>query len=107
VTSPYHERADVGWREHWPEAFALAYLLLVAIALGLALRSLDKQEFDGLNNLFQVLLALPWAISPRGSDHVLSAYIDAGCGALNAALLLLFLRWVRRRRRVTSELQAE
>lgn len=86
------------WRTRWPEWVATVYLGLVVLALVVTLRSLDGDDFDGLNNLLQLPLALPWSITPRGTDHVQNAYIDAGFGALNAALLYLLLRRVRGRR---------
>ena len=103
MTSLHNQRSASGWRARWPEWVAVGYLVLVAIALVVVtLRSLDKDDFDGLNNLFQLPLALPWSITPRGTDHVQNAYIDAGFGALNATLLYLWLRRVRRRRSATG-----
>lgn len=99
VTHPSESRSIRRWRERWPEAVAIGYLLLVAFALVVTLRSLDRDEFDGLNNLLQIPLALPWWLIPRGTDHVQNAYIDAGFGALNAVLIYAALRWVQRRRR--------
>lgn len=54
------------------------------------------KNFDGLNNLFQIPFALPWfliPLAPRASG-VASAWIAAGMGILNAALIFV---WVRRR----------
>lgn len=95
----HDQRGLPGWRARWPEWVAVTYLALVGIALVFTLRSLAVDDFDGLNNLFQLPLALPWVIAPLGgTDHVQNAYIFAGFGALNAVLLYLWLRRVRRRR---------
>ncbi len=51
-----------------PTAAAGLYTLLVLVALALTLQSLSRDDFDGLNNVLQLPLALPWAILPV-SDH--------------------------------------
>jgi hypothetical protein len=51
-----------------PIAAAGLYTLLVLVALALTLQSLSRDDFDGLNNVLQLPLALPWAILPV-SDH--------------------------------------
>lgn len=75
------------------EQFACIYIFLVLLALLNTLRSLEAEEFDGLNNFLQVPLALPWFFLIRtGTDHRLNALIDAGLGFFNALLLYVFLR---------------
>jgi len=107
MTVPQEERLH-GWRARWPEWVAVGYLVAVVLALVVTLRALDGDDFDDfddLNNLFQLPLALPWSITPRGTDHVQNAYIDAGFGVLNAALLYLLLRRVRRRSATGSAIE--
>lgn len=47
-----------------PAIAAGAYSALVLVALFLTLQSLSENDFDGLNNILQLPLALPWAILP-------------------------------------------
>jgi hypothetical protein len=57
-----------------------------------------SKDFDGLNNLFQIPFALPWFLLPVVTrDHVLDAWITAGMGLLNAALI--YARLARHPRR--------
>ena len=74
----------------------MAYLVLVALALLGTLASLERDGFDGLNNLAQLVLGLPWTVTPRGANHATNAYIDAACGAFNALLLFLVVCRVER-----------
>jgi hypothetical protein len=54
---------------------------------------LETDDFDGLNNLFEIPFALPWFLLPIGGiwSHQIDAWIAAGMGWLNALLILLFL----------------
>jgi hypothetical protein len=79
----------------------------VAGTLLAALDSLSKSDFDGLNNIFQLPFALPWFLLPIGGiwSHEVDAWVAAGMGWLNAALLLLYLDvWLDRgaRRRASG-----
>ncbi len=52
------------------------------------LKSLRESDFDGLNNLLQMPFALPWFLLPVAtSDHEANAWVTAGMGMLNAALI--------------------
>ncbi|MCZ7525160.1 MAG: hypothetical protein M5U14_01450 [Acidimicrobiia bacterium] len=74
----------------------LLWLAATAGALLVTLSSLAQDDFDGLNNIFQLPLAFPWVLLPIGtSNHHLNAWIDAGLGVVNAVLLHF---WLRRRR---------
>ena len=55
----------------------------------MTLWSLSTQDFDGMNNLLQIPFALPWLLLPffHGTSSVAFAWIAAGCGAFNAALI--------------------
>ena len=72
----------------------------VALALAATLSSLRSSGYDGLNNMFQIPLALPWLFIPIGGSgsHEADAWIAAAMGWLNAVLILLFLPEYRRRR---------
>lgn len=78
-------------------AAVVAYVvwsLLVAAALLATLASLRTDDFDGLNNLLQLPLALPWLIVMPllpSSSHVVDAWTLAGFGWLNGLLLLWVL----------------
>lgn len=81
-------------REWVPIAVGLTYAAVVAVALRLTLASLATDDFDGLNNLAQLPLALPWVLIPIGGvlSHEGDAWVLAAFGWLNAALLYLYLR---------------
>jgi hypothetical protein len=71
----------------------------VAIALVTTLMSVDD-DFDGLNNLYQIPFALPWFLVPIGGiwSRETDAWIAAAMGWFNAALILIYLpAWQRRR----------
>jgi hypothetical protein len=72
------------------------YLVLVVAAVVATLVSLATEDFDGLNNLFQLPLAFPWVLLPVGVTPIIDAWVLGGMGALNAALLFF---WLRRRGR--------
>jgi hypothetical protein len=76
-----------------------AWDALVAYALTTALRTLSRDDFDGLNNLFQIPFALPWFLIPLGGlwSHATDAWIIAGYGWFNGVILLLFFEpWLSR-----------
>ena len=74
-------------------AAATVYASLVVAALVVTLRSLSKHGFDGLNNVLQVPLALPWwFVVPAPGSHTVDAWMTAGLGLLNALLLYVLLR---------------
>jgi hypothetical protein len=78
--------------------------LLVGGALVATLYSLRTEDFDGLNNLFQIPFALPWFLVPIGGiwSHETDAWIAAGMGWFNGLLILMFLpAWLERRREGT------
>lgn len=67
--------------------FLLVWMAAVLLALASTLRSLDD-DFDGLNNLLQLPLALPRSLLvPSSSDHATQAWVDAGWGTLNGVVL--------------------
>jgi hypothetical protein len=88
-----------------PVVSFLGWCAMVAGALIATLDSLRTSDFDGLNNILQLPLALPWCLLPlpgtAGWSHEADAWLLAGMGWLNGAILGL---WVRRRgqRTVTS-----
>ncbi len=62
-------------------------------ALVVTLRSLSKHGYDGLNNMLQVPLTLPWwFVVPARGSHTVDAWMTAGLGLLNAVLLYVLLR---------------
>jgi hypothetical protein len=74
------------------------WALAVVAALLVTLPSVrNGDNFDGLNNAFQIPLALPWFVLPiyTGSNFS-QAFVDAGWGVLNACVLTL---WLAKRRR--------
>lgn len=78
-----------------PLVAAAVYAALVLVALVVTLRSLSKDDFDGLNNMLQIPLALPWwVIVPAPVSHRADAFVTAGLGLLNSGLLYLLLRRV-------------
>lgn len=95
-------------RDRWPEVILTAWVGGVLVALLLTLDSLRQDDFDGLNNVLQLPFALPWILlAPMvglsvGNDHVLNAYVDAGVGLFNGALLYMGMRWFQRWERNTS-----
>jgi len=60
-----------------------------------ALRSLQRDDFDGLNYFFQIPFALPWLLIPIGGiwSHETDTWIVAGYGLLNAGIIY---RWIAR-----------
>lgn len=74
----------------------VAWAAGTAAALMFTLASLRKDDFDGLNNIYQLPLAFPWVILPVGTaNHELNAWVMAGMGLANAVVLHF---WLRRRR---------
>ena len=72
---------------------AIGYALAVLGALLSTLHSLSTQDYDGLNNILQIPLGLPWVILvPSFDDTRVDAFVFASLGWLNAALLYLLLR---------------
>lgn len=71
---------------------AVVWSAAVTAALVGTLSSLGTDEFDGLNNMAQIPLALPWFLVPIGGiwSHGADAWIVAGMGWVNALLLLLY-----------------
>lgn len=57
------------------------------------LNSVRTEDVDGLNFLYQVPLALPWAALPIGvwTTYTQYAWILAGCGLVNAVILRVLL----------------
>ncbi len=79
---------DYGKRQrHWPLRIAL--LGVNAVALIVTRQSLSTDEFDGLNNIWQILLGLPWTLIPMPSawSYLDVTWVHFAFGALNAALL--------------------
>lgn len=79
------------------------WTLAVIAALVSTLVSLDQDSFDGLNNFWQLPLALPWALIPVGlatDSHVIDAWLLAAMGLVNA--VLIYHRFARRRPALTG-----
>ncbi len=75
------------------------WAVLVVGALVTTLQSLRTDDFDGLNNMLQIPLALPWfLIVPSVGSHVADAWIVAGLGMVNAVLLYVLVSKAQRRR---------
>lgn len=79
-----------------PRRFALAaatvYAAFVVIALLVTLRSLSAEDFDGLNNMLQIPLALPWwIVVPAPWGHTADAWVTAVLGLMNAGFVYLLL----------------
>lgn len=70
-----------------------AWIVGTAIALVVTLASLSRDDFDGLNNLWQIPFALPWFLLPAFGSNAVQAWIAAAMGLLNA---LLIYRWLSR-----------
>lgn len=66
---------------------------MVGVALVVTLHSLRTEDFDGLNNLFQIPFALPWFLIPIGGiwSHETDAWVAAGMGWFNGLLILTLL----------------
>jgi hypothetical protein len=78
---------------------ALGWAVLVVGALVATLESLRTDDFDGLNNMLQIPLALPWFfVVPSVGSHVGDAWIVAGLGMVNAVLLFLLVSKAQERR---------
>lgn len=70
-----------------------AWEVLVGLALAATLDSLHSDEFDGLNNILQIPLALPWwFLVPYPGNHIADAWVAAGAGTFNAVLIYLAVR---------------
>lgn len=82
-------------QRRWYHWFVGCWIVGVAFALVVTLWSLEHQGFDGLNNMFQIPFALPWVLLPMwvGSSTVAFAWIAAGGGVFNGALIFM---WARR-----------
>lgn len=76
-------------------AAATLWVLLVTIGLVTTLQSLSDDGFDGLNNMLQVLFALPWwLVVPAPWSHTVDAWVTAGLGVVNAGLVFVLVsRW--------------
>jgi hypothetical protein len=83
-------------RTSWPSGRRTAVLIAscwvvgTLVALITTLQSLSTDDFDGLNNMLQIPFALPWFLIPipaLTNNHVVDAWITAGMGLLNAALI--------------------
>ena len=86
-----------GGRLHLVLAFGWAVLVVGALAA--TLQSLGTDDFDGLNNMLQIPLALPWfLVVPSVGNNVADAWIVAGLGLLNAVLLFLLVSKGRKRK---------
>jgi hypothetical protein len=75
-------------------AFLVGWSFLVAGALVLTLRSLSRTDFDGLNNFWQIPLALPWFLLPIGvltRSHHTDAWIAAGMGLVNGVIIAAWI----------------
>ncbi len=65
-------------------------------ALVVTLASLRSSDFDGLNNILQLPLAIPWVLLPTGiwTSNYQDAWVVASEGLLNAGFLHV---WLHRR----------
>jgi len=76
--------------------FAALWALGALVAFLVTLPAVHPgEDFDGLNNLWQIPFALPWFLLPYAAvtnNHVVDAWIDFAMGLLNAGLLYWFLR---------------
>ena len=82
-----------------PVVVALVWTALVVGALVSTLQSLRTEDFDGLNNLLQIPLALPWfLIMPAVGSNVVDAWVVAGLGMVNGAFLVILVTLAQRRR---------
>ncbi|MGH9267932.1 MAG: hypothetical protein ACRD0D_07120 [Acidimicrobiales bacterium] len=82
-----------------PLAVAGVYAALVVIALAVTWRSVSSEDFDGLNNILQIPLALPWwIVVPAPASHKADAVLTAGLGLVNAGLIYVVLRRYLRRK---------
>ncbi len=80
---------------------SLVWCLMVAVALSSALESLRTDDFDGLNNMFQLPFAFPWALLPIGGfwSNEADSWLLAALGWLNGLAILIFLDgWIARLR---------
>jgi hypothetical protein len=75
-------------------ALPIAWAAGTVIALVVTLRSLSQDDFDGLNNMLQIPLALPCFVVPTAAvlSPTRDACIVAGEGLVNALLLHIGLR---------------
>lgn len=81
--------------KHLPLVASAVHAGLVVVALVVTLRSLSNNDFDGLNNMLQIPLALPWwLIVPALANYTADAFVTAGLGLLNSGLLYMLLRRV-------------
>ena len=86
----------------WSAIAAVLWSAADAYALVWTVDSLRKPDgFDGLNNMLQIPLALPWSLMPVRWmwSYEVNAWIDAVLGWLNALLILLFGPWLSQRAR--------
>jgi hypothetical protein len=94
-------------RGHLAVIVATVWVLCVVGALVVTLRSFEHSDFDGLNNMFQIPLAVPWFFLPvilpiDTSDSVRNAWMDAGFGLVNAAILYALIARTRPRTRTSN-----
>lgn len=93
---PPTRRARMRWRPRVTRlsagVFAI-WMLAVGAALISTLDSYRTDDFDGLNNIFQIPFALPWFLIPIGGiwSNEVDAWIAAGMGWLNGLVILFFL----------------
>jgi hypothetical protein len=79
--------------------FVVVWSVLVVAALIATLQSLHRNDFDGLNNIFQIPFALPWFLLPIPAfthSHVTDAWVTAGMGLVNGVVITA---WLTRRHR--------
>lgn len=91
------DNASGRWPVRLEIAIPVAWASATVAALLVTLSSLNHDDFDGLNNIYQIPLALPWFLLPTAAvlSHTQDAWVAAGEGLLNA-LLVHF--WLRRQR---------
>ena len=91
-------------RRLFPAFVGGAYLVVVVVALVATLNSLRTDDFDGLNNAWLLLLAMPWtvlwvfvgAVFLPGLSNEADAWILAGLASLNAVFVFLMAKRVFR-----------
>lgn len=75
--------------------FLAVWAFLVAGALVSTLTSLREADVDGLNNILQIPLALPWSLLPlpgwTGWSHETDAWVLAGMGWANGVIVAVWL----------------
>lgn len=81
--------------------FLAGWSLAVTGALAAMLHSLATDDFDGLNNIWQIPFALPWFLVPLPAitswSYEADAWAVAVMGWMNGFLLAAWIRRCRRR----------